>query len=160
MYGLLATGLMLGIAFFVGRASERRHFSELARRELQLQHAPVTTLRRPPAAVEVARSQLVTGSAVISLDYFKRFAAGLRSLIGGRIRAYEPLLVRGRREALLRMREQAALQGFDMVINVRLETSCLAATGSDGKRTAGVEVLAYGTALQTAPTSAPTALSR
>ena len=44
---------------------------------------------------------------VISLDHFKRFLAGLRALVGGRIRSYETLLDRARREALMRMKEAA-----------------------------------------------------
>ncbi len=96
----------------------------------------------------VENSDLVTGSIVISLDYFKRVIAGLRGLIGGRIKTYEPLLERARREALLRMTESARKQGFDAVFNVRLETSRLANATRDGKGTAGVEMLAFGTAVK------------
>ena len=53
---------------------------------------------------------------------------------------------RGRREAILRMKEDARKAGYDAVINVRLETSRLA--DADGARTAGVEVIAYGTGLK------------
>ncbi|MGB5255686.1 MAG: heavy metal-binding domain-containing protein [Woeseiaceae bacterium] len=95
-----------------------------------------------------SRSTLVTGSIVISLDYFKRVIAGLRGLIGGRIKTYEPLLERARREALLRMTESAREQGFDAIFNVRLETSRLANARRDGKGTAGVEMLAFGTAVK------------
>jgi uncharacterized protein YbjQ (UPF0145 family) len=96
----------------------------------------------------VSSSDLVTGSVVISLDYFKRVIAGLRGLIGGRIKTYEPLLERARREALLRMAESARAQGYDAVLNVRLETSRLANAGRDGKGTAGIEMLAFGTAVK------------
>ena len=46
---------------------------------------------------------------MVSVDYFKRFLAGLRMIFGGRVSSYESLLDRARREALLRMRLQAAL---------------------------------------------------
>ncbi len=46
---------------------------------------------------------------------------------------------------LLRMSESARAQGFDAVFNVRLETSRLANAGRDGKGTAGVEMIAFGT---------------
>ncbi|MGB1842411.1 MAG: hypothetical protein ACPHWZ_14960, partial [Longimicrobiales bacterium] len=42
---------------------------------------------------------------------------------------------------------EARERGHDTVINVRLETSSLARARSDAKGTAGVEVLAFGTAL-------------
>ena len=91
---------------------------------------------------------MVTGSVVISLDYFKRFLAGLRAVVGGRIKAYETLLDRARREAILRMKEETARKGYDTILNVRLETSRLATGRRDGKGTAGVEVLAFGTAVK------------
>jgi uncharacterized protein YbjQ (UPF0145 family) len=84
---------------------------------------------------------------VVSLDYFKRIIAGLRGIIGGRVKTYEPLLDRARREAVLRMIEDAKARGYDAVVNVRLETSRLASARKDGQGTAGVEMLAFGTAV-------------
>ncbi|MGB5331529.1 MAG: heavy metal-binding domain-containing protein, partial [Woeseiaceae bacterium] len=63
-------------------------------------------------------------------------------------KTYEPLLERARREALLRMTESAREQGYDAIFNVRLETSRLANATRDGKGTAGVEMLAFGTAVK------------
>jgi uncharacterized protein YbjQ (UPF0145 family) len=83
---------------------------------------------------------------VVSLDYFKRFAAALRIVFGGRIKAFEPLMDRGRREAILRMKEVAAAAGYDAIINVRLATSRIA--NASGSTTAGVELMAYGTGLK------------
>ena len=81
---------------------------------------------------------------------FKRFLAGLRSLVGGPVRSYESLLDRARREAILRMQKVARDSGFDAVVNVRLETARLASTWRRNQRTAGVEVLAFGTGLKLA----------
>ncbi|HBG96576.1 MAG TPA: hypothetical protein DDY14_14925, partial [Chromatiaceae bacterium] len=72
---------------------------------------------------------------------------GLRGLVGGRIKTYEPLLDRARREAMLRMIESARANGYDAIINVRLATSRLANARGDGEGTAGVEMLAFGTAI-------------
>lgn len=93
------------------------------------------------------KSQLVTGSVVVSIDYFKRVAAGLRSLFGGRIGAYESLVERARREALLRMKEDAKSKGSKMIINVKLETASISKNAQQG--VGAVEVIAYGTALST-----------
>lgn len=144
--GLFLVLLLLG--YFAGTRAERLHLESLRAREAELASQPCTTLSTVPSGWEVQRAQLVQGSVVVSLDYFKRFLAALRSIFGGRIRAYEPLLDRGRREALLRMREQARAGGFGAVINVRLESSRLATGGSAGRGTTGVEVLAFGTALE------------
>lgn len=138
---------ILIIAYFIGNYIERRHFRKIQEREQALHGFPVTTFEALPPNWHVERAKLVSGSVVVSLDYFKRVIAGLRSLIGGRVKTYEPLLERARREALLRMNESAKADGFDAVINVRLETSRLANSRGDGKGTAGVEMLAFGTAI-------------
>jgi len=46
------------------------------------------------------------------------------------------------------MKALARAQGYDTVLNVRLETSCLSRSSSDNKGIAGIEILAYGTAVQ------------
>ena len=138
--------LLLAVGFASGSWLEARHFSSIRERERMLRSFPAVTFEEVPPDWRVAGSGLVAGSAVVSLDYFKRFLASLRVLFGGRIRAFEPLLDRGRREAVLRMKEAALNAGYDAVINVRLETSRIA--NADGGGTAGVEMLAYGTALR------------
>ena len=140
--------LILMIAYFVGSRIEKNHFQSIRKREADAHGFPVVSFSTMPDDWNVSRSHLVVGSIVISLDYFKRVIAGLRGLIGGRIKTYEPLLERARREAILRMLEEARAQGYDAVINVRLETSRLANAGRDGKGIAGVEMLAFGTAVK------------
>ncbi len=138
---------LLITAYFIGSAIERRHFRQLAAREKAIAGLPTTTFEALPESWTVGNASLVSGSVVVSLDYFKRIIAGLRTLIGGRVKTYEPLLDRARREAVLRMKEEAQKRGFDAVINVRIHTSRLANARGDGKGTAGVEVLAFGTGL-------------
>lgn len=140
--------LILMIAYFIGSFIEKKHFRSIQKREAEAHGFPVVSFNTMPKDWHVNRSHLVTGSVVISLDYFKRIIAGLRGLIGGRIKTYEPLLERARREALLRMTEEARSQGFDAIFNVRLETSRLASARRDGKGIAGVEMLAFGTAVK------------
>lgn len=150
--GLLDLGVvlvLLVVGYFAGTVAEQSHYKSIRVRELRMRRMPTTNLRRPPAHWRVERAGLVAGSTVVSVDYFKRFLAQLRNLVGGRVRSYESLLDRGRREAVLRMKEEAAKAGFDAVINVRLETSSLS-TPLRNKGVAGVEVLAFGTALELA----------
>ncbi len=143
-------GLPLAIlifAYLIGNFLERKHFQRIREREEALHGFPVTTFETLPEGWQVIRVEMVTGNVVVSLDYFKRVIAGLRGLIGGRIKTYEPLLDRARREALLRMTEKAKQRGYDGVINVRLETSRLANSSGNDKGIAGVEMLAFGTAV-------------
>lgn len=140
--------LLLVFAYFIGNMIEKGHFRNIRKREDAVHGFPVVSFDTMPEEWRAGSSTMVTGSIVISLDYFKRVIAGLRGLVGGRIKTYEPLLERARREALLRMTESAKEQGYDAVFNVRLETSRLANARRDGNGTAGVEMLAFGTAVK------------
>lgn len=149
VYTFLA-GVMLIAAFLVGELIERRHFASLREREVELKDLPTVTLERLPVPVgwEHHEAGLVAGHVVISVDHFKRFVAGLRQLFGGQIRTYETLMDRARREAILRMKQEAAGRGYHAIINLRLESSRLASSGRKGKGTAGVEVLAFATGIR------------
>lgn len=139
---------LLIIAYVVGSQRERNHFKDIKFREYKTRTFPTITFREAPADWEASSSELVMGSVVISLDYFKRFLAGLRGLVGGRVGSYESLLDRARRESLLRMKEEAIAKGYDAIMNVRFDTSRLASSAQNGKGTAGVELMAFGTALK------------
>ncbi len=142
------TLFLLIMGYMVGSRLERQHLISIREREHADRDRLVINLTTVPEGWGVADSGLVSGSVVVSLDYFKRFAAGLKALFGGRLTSYEPLLDRARREALLRMRAEARDRGFDLIINVRLETSRLASQVSNGQGTAGVEILAFGTGIK------------
>ena len=148
--------LLLLLAYFAGSMIERKHFRNIRKREDEYHGFPVVSFDTMPDDWNVSESTMVSGNIVVSLDYFKRVIAGLRGLVGGRIKTYEPLLDRARREALLRMTEAARNQGYDAIFNVRLETSRLANARGDGKGIAGVEMLAFGTAVKFASRFAPT----
>ena len=89
----------------------------------------------------VVKAELVTGNVVIAGDYFKQIMAQLASFFGMRIAVAESMMDRARREALLRMKAQAA--GADAILNVRFESMKI----GERNKVAGVEVLAFGTAV-------------
>ena len=148
--------LLLG-TWFIGTVIEKRHYDNIRKREQEYASMPVVSFDTMPEDWNPDAATLVTGSIVVSLDYFKRVIAGLRGIVGGRVKTYEPLLDRARREAVLRMIEDARTKGFDAVFNVRLETSRLANSRRDGKGNAGVEMMAFGTAVRLASRFAPRA---
>ena len=148
MEGIVQIGffvVLLAIGLFAGRANERRHFRELAENEETLRD--IVTCADQGAAASFRRGTLVVGSVVIAEDYFKRVAASLKSLFGGNIRSYESLLERGRREAIVRMKQEARRLGATHVVNVRLETASLAEDWSAQRPMFSAEFIAYGTAL-------------
>lgn len=137
--------VLLALGYGFGRYAEVKHYRSIIEREEIMNRLPAVVVRFPPYTMANCEQKLVTGSVVISIDYFKRVASGLRSLVGGRLKAYETLLDRARREAVLRMKESAELDGASTIFNVRLETASIA----KGKKNkiGSVEVLAYGTAM-------------
>ncbi|NCJ06108.1 heavy metal-binding domain-containing protein [Synechococcales cyanobacterium C] len=138
---------LLAIGYSVGSLLERRHFEDLAQREQQTQGVMLLNIGAKPPLPPAQAAQLFMGSVVISSDYFKTFLALLFNLMGGRIESYETLLERGRREALLRMKEEAIAWGATQVINVRLETASLGdQSGQSGL--VALEVIAYGTGIR------------
>lgn len=145
---LATTVALLVLGYVAGSIAERRHYASIRRREEELVGFPALTFKTSPPGWNVRRCGLVVGCVVVSPDYFKRFLAGLRNLIGGRLRSYESLLERGRREAILRVKEDARRRDFQAVINLRLETSSISSARRNGKGTTGVEVVAYGTAIE------------
>ncbi|MBN1664476.1 MAG: heavy metal-binding domain-containing protein [Deltaproteobacteria bacterium] len=137
--------LIIVVALIVGSALERRHYRSIDERERRYGGIPLINEKKYPTLQPVAEARFVTGSVVISYDYFKRFLAGLRMIFGGEVKSYVSLLDRGRREAILRMKEKCP--DADLIVNVRLETSSISKGGSK-QRLGAVEVFAYGTALR------------
>ena len=145
MYDLIIFLVLLAIGFGFGRYAETKHYKSIIKREKELNSIPAVATKILAPARNDLSSQLVTGSVVISIDYFKRFIAGLRNIFGGRVTSYETLLDRARREAILRMKEEAKKLNAELVFNIKLETASI--HKGRGNSIGSVEVLAYGTAL-------------
>jgi uncharacterized protein YbjQ (UPF0145 family) len=145
---LLVTALLLALGFVSGKTIEHFHYQDLAKRERRQRRLPALTTSRVPAEWRVEDAMLLTGTVVISLDYWKRFAAGIRQVFGGNVRSFETLFERARREALVRLKEAASAKGCDALIGVRFASVEIANQGPRGKGTAGVELMAFGTGLR------------
>lgn len=142
--------LFLGFIYLVGKSIDTTHYKQIAERESAYLQFPVTTTRHLPEDVLVTEARLVTGNVVISGDYFRFILASLINFFGGRVVGYESLIDRARREAILRMKDEARSAGASMIVNMRFEMSKLDG-GVKSKGTGMFELLAYGTALTTKP---------
>lgn len=146
MMQFIVFAILIMLGYVAGRKFERDHFASIQQREQALVNLPTTSSKYPIGEVtDITKSYMVTGSVVISVDYFKRILATLRNLFGGNIRAYETLVDRARREAILRLKESCL--GAEQIINLRIETSSISQGGQN--QIGSVEVLAYGTAIYT-----------
>jgi len=144
MYDLIIILALLLLGYLFGSQAEKRHYRSILKREKQYNQIILIASKHAPEELSRQQSTLLAGSVVVSVDYFKRFLAALRSFFGGNINSYESLLDRARREAILRLKEQAHKKGSLMLVNLKLETSSIS---KGAKNTVGsVEVLAYATA--------------
>ncbi len=138
---------LIGLGFLVGRWREQSHLKSLAKREEALRHIVVTDLKTVADPETASSGCLVMGEAVIATDYFKSIATQLRNLIGGEMKSMQSLVDRARREAMVRMLEQADRAGATEVHTVRLETSNIRSATPKKKAAISVEMLAFGTAI-------------
>ena len=138
--------ILIAVGFFVGSYIEKKHLQDLHDREYRTRQIKLINIGAKTPLAEAERTKLFVGSVVISSDYFKTFVAGWMNIFGGRISVFESLVDRGRREALLRMKEDAMQWGAHQVVNVRLETAELG--GRNGNGIVSIEVIAYGTGVQ------------
>lgn len=144
MFELLFGVSLIALGFITGTVIEQNHLWRLDRREAMLSGIKISDMKTLPPNWHVHNAFLVSGIAVIATDYFKVFIGNLRNLFGGRIRAYETLMERARREAICRMLEEAVTQGANVVWNIRVETMTIGGKGRPG----GIEIIVYGTAFQ------------
>ena len=133
--------VVLLFAYITGKITEKRHYASIHEREGHWLSIPAITGKHLPA---VASADLVVGSVVISVDHFKRFLSKFRMVFGGEMKSYSSVIDRGRREAILRMKESSP--DADLFLNCRLETSSV--SKGKGKAVGCAEVLAYATAVR------------
>ena len=155
MTDLIVFLILMAFGYGFGQYFERRHYRSIRKREAEFKNLLLIQTKIIPAAyITKHETFLVHGSVVISVDYFKRFVAGLRNIIGGRVTPYETLIDRARREAILRMKEEARASGANAILNVKYEMCSI----YKGRRNqiGSVEALAYGTAFVSTDESATT----
>jgi len=144
MYEFYTVIALILIGYFVGQHLEKKHYQSIYEREAELLNLITTNKKKPITEISAdVTTKLVTGSVVISIDYFKQVLATFRAIFGGNIRSYETLLDRARREAILRLKESCT--DATEIYNLRLETSSI--YKGSGNQIGSVEIFAYATAI-------------
>ena len=83
---------------------------------------------------------IVPGSTVHSKTVGKDIMSGLKTIVGGEIKAYTEMMEEARTIATQRMLEDAQRMGADAIVGVRYSSSAVMAGAS--------EIMAYGTAMK------------
>ena len=134
-----------GIIF--GTLIEKKHYRSIIEREQRFKNIIILSDKDLQQAGKVEQwGVLITGGTAISIDAFKKLMAYFVNLFGGRVKSYESLIDRARREAVLRLKEQADNAEYNAIVNLRIETSSI--TKNAQQNVGSVEALAYGTAVK------------
>ncbi len=117
---------------------------------------PIHSLSRPINVNHpIQGSGLVMANLSISPSWWQMFVVSIHSLFGGNITTLDSVIRWGREEVIQRLREEAQKQGWDEVINVRLETAMIRKSSNASNRKdrgAAMEYLIYGTGIRQSPT--------
>ena len=146
MGDLIGLIIILASTYLIGtKVIEKNHYKSILEREKKFLFLPAVNSKNVIDQTQIIEKvEMVYGSVVISIDFFKKFLGGIINLFGGEMTSYETVIDRARREAILRMKESSP--DSDIIINTRIETSSI---GQSIKKNAGSsEVIAYGTAIK------------
>lgn len=147
MTDLLYIFIVLTITYITGSIIEKNHYRKIQQREIALFRQPCISFGSKGWSInkKIKKVELVTGECVISGDYFKSFIAGLKSIFGGRLTSLESVIDRGRREAIIRMREKARFASC--IVNTRIESVILNDIYDSKNAVPQCAIIAYGTAI-------------
>lgn len=112
---------LIGVCgLLIGSTVEKRHFASIQQREAENGTFLVTQLKSyPSAAVGGKAPNVVMTEVVIGSDYLKTWLSQWRNLFGGEMKSFRSLQERAKREALLRLVDQAKAKGYNALCNVR-----------------------------------------
>ena len=96
---------------------------------------------------EVSNAGVVMAGAVYGPSHWHQLIGFINNLFGGSVDIYQKVISAGRAESMQKLREQAIKDGWDEVINVRIDTAALS-PGTIKKGIKAVEVFAYGTGIK------------
>lgn len=83
---------------------------------------------------------MVKGSTIQSKNIGRDFTQGLKTIVGGELKAYTEMMNEARELATSRMKEEAQKLGADAIVNVRYASAAV--------MQGAAEVMAYGTAVK------------
>ena len=141
--------MLIWAVLFSGKKLDRQ-IADTTSREVSLRDSlgrdPLTTIDGGYRN-DITSCGIVWAGVVFGPSHWHLLIGFLNNLIGGSIDIFQKVVSAGRAEAMQRLRESAIDNGWDDVINVRIDTSDMAPQGGQGGIKA-VEVFAYGTGVK------------
>jgi uncharacterized protein YbjQ (UPF0145 family) len=138
--------LMLALAFFAGNWIAKRHEAQMAlRREAlgAMEISDISTYLRPDPSAPCP--QMLNAEVTLGIDHFRGFMGRLKNIFGGEVRSYQATLDRARREAILRVMEQAHAEGMNAVANLRVDFVDISGNATMARKASMVTIQASAT---------------
>ncbi|MBI88019.1 MAG: hypothetical protein CMB67_03200 [Euryarchaeota archaeon] len=137
-------------AIFSGRALRKNMTRIVEREKSSIEHFgkdPLSNLRGLDSIQGVKSSGLVYSSVVYGPSHWHLLMAWFNNLFGGSIGILHEVIAVARAEATQRLRERAQEEGWEDILNVRIDTAEMTpASAQKGPR--AVEIFAYGTGVR------------
>ena len=141
--------MLIWAVLFSGKKLDRQ-IADTTSREASLRDSlgrdPLTTIDGG-YRTDITSCGIVWTGVVFGPSHWHLLIGFLNNMIGGSIDIFQKVVSAGRAEAMQRLRESAVDNGWDDVINVRIDTSDMAPQGAQ-KAVKAVEVFAYGTGVK------------
>jgi uncharacterized protein YbjQ (UPF0145 family) len=141
--------MLLWAVLFSGKKLDKQ-IANTASREASLRESlgrdPLTTIDGGYRS-GITSCGVVWAGVVFGPSHWHLLIGLYNNLIGGSIDIFQKVLSAGRAEAMQRLRESAVTNGWDDVINVRIDTSDMGSKASKNSVKA-VEIFAYGTGVK------------
>jgi len=136
--------IVIACGMYFWKKVEKKHYASILEREERYKNIVVLSDKDLKRVKNVSPDALMIMEwTVVSIDAFKKLMAGFVNIFGGRMKAYESLVDRARREAILKVKQRAVEGWYNAIWNLRLETSSISKNAK--KAVGAVEALAYAT---------------
>ncbi|MBE0427943.1 MAG: YbjQ family protein [Nitrospirae bacterium] len=90
---------------------------------------------------------IVTGEAILGVNFIKDWVAGLKDTFGGRIYDYEEELRKGRKKVISQLVDRAISEGANALVGIRFDHEVLSPKGKG----TSLMIMATGTAVFVSP---------
>ena len=149
MWSIAYPVMLLWAVLFSGKKLNQQ-IADTASREASLRESlgrdPLSTIDGGYRS-DITSCGVVWTGVVFGPRHWHLLIGWFNNLTGGSIDIFQKVVSAGRAEAMQRLRERAVTDGWDDVINVRIDTSDMAPQGAQ-KSVKAVEVFAYGTGVK------------
>ena len=150
LYAIAYPVMLIWAVFFSGKKLDAQ-IADTTSREATLRESlgrdPLTTIDGGYRS-DITSCEMVWAGVVFGPSHWHQLIGFFNNLIGGSIDVFQKVISAGRAEAVQRLRENAVANGWDDVINVRIDTSELGSKGGSKNPIKAVEIFAYGTGVK------------